>query len=87
MLIFFRKVPDMGLNGTLGYNMNLLTELSELLVESSPAYSLCPQKNATLASRGVKQFQIWPNLYKNLLIFIYLSIKVYYMINLMIFIF
>ena len=48
MLIFFRKVPDMGLNGTLGYNMNLLTELSELLVESSPAYALCPQKNAVL---------------------------------------
>ncbi|KAF8698693.1 hypothetical protein HU200_034943 [Digitaria exilis] len=35
-----RKVPGMGLNGTLGYNMNLLTELSELLVDSSPTYSV-----------------------------------------------
>ncbi|RLN40121.1 hypothetical protein C2845_PM01G17400 [Panicum miliaceum] len=29
------KVPDMGLNGTLGYNMNLLTELSELDVSNN----------------------------------------------------
>lgn len=41
MLIFFRKVPGMELNGTLGYNMNLLTELSELLVESCPTYFQC----------------------------------------------
>ena len=29
-------------------------------------YSLRPQKNATLASQGVKQFQIWLNLHKHL---------------------
>ena len=34
------------------------------------SYSLRPKKNINLAFREVKQFQVWPNLYKIVLIFV-----------------
>ena len=71
------------------FSLNFNIVARTIIKKSGRPYHVLPpsQKNATLAYREVKQFKIWPNLYEKLLTFISsdrFTIKIYYIINLII---